>query len=138
MMTKKIEGFSASMGPGDGDGDFDSADDRALWQLMGVLEDIEPSSDFMGSLRREFDCAPVVARPWYRRSWIPAAAAVLMVAIAIPFAMKGHDSDQPSTTSGDVAEYQGVMDILDGLSDADVLALEANEAESIQADWFGG
>ncbi len=138
MMTEKFGGFGASMGPGDGDGVKDSVEDQALWQLLGVLDDVEPSSGFAERLKRGLKAEPIAVRPWYRRGWIPAAAAVLMIAIAIPFALDGNKGKEVSPTIDDVAEYQGVMDLLDGLSDADVLVLEANEAETVQTDWFGG
>ncbi|MFT7616549.1 MAG: hypothetical protein ACI97A_000173 [Planctomycetota bacterium] len=137
-MTKKQNGFGASMGPDDGESIKDSAEDQALWQLMGVLDDVKPSSDFIRSLTEQ-TTRPIALRPWYRRGWVPAAAAVLMIAITIPFAL---ESKSGSTKNPDkaqnVAEYQGVVELLGGLSDADVLDLDANETESVQADWFGG
>ena len=137
MMKDKFEGFGAAMGPGDGGDPPDSAEDRALWQLMGVLEDEKPAADFVDRVRDQILTVPRHMVPWYRRSWVPAAAAVLMVAIALPFLLKGkgNEIDQPNPKQG--SQYQSVVDLLDGLSDSDVLALETSEEEIVQADYFG-
>lgn len=138
MMTEKFDAFGASMGPDDGERQPDSAEDKALWQLMGLVDDVTPSPDFVDSVRRRIEAEARVTQPWHKSRWIPAAAAAILLAVTIPFAIDGSSSTDQGAPEGNVAEYQGVVDLLDTLSDTDLLALEASEEESVQADWFGG
>ncbi len=116
-----------------------SPEDQALWQLMGILEDEAPSADFVDRVCRQVQ-KKVVHRPWYRRSWVAAAAVIMLVVTIWPLlGGPGGDRSGPLPDNGNSArEYQGVVELLDGLSDVDVLVLEAAEEESIQTDWFGG
>lgn len=134
-MNKKSNEFQSRSDSGD----QGFHEDQALWQLMGVLEDEEPRSTFVQNVQDQAHAMPASSAPWYRRTWVPAAAAAFLFAIAIPFALdKEPNNDRPQETLNSAAEYQGVVEMLGGLSDADVLGLHATEAEEVQADWFGG
>ncbi len=137
-MNNKFDQQQSRFGPDDDMGSKFDPEDEALWQLMGVLDDVKPSSAFLARVKNGATSQTPPALPFYRLGWVQAAAAVLLVALTIAF-WRSADQNRGTTPPGnDVVEYQGVMELLGGLSDADVLVLEANETEIVQADWFGG
>lgn len=137
-MKNKFDQEQARFGPDDEKGANCNPEDEALWQLMGVLHDVKPSSTFLTQAKKKATPAALPVIPLYRQGWIQAAAAVLVVALTISFWLNDGQNVGDSPNVNDVVEYQGVMELLGGLSDADVLVLEANETEIVQADWFGG
>ena len=127
--------------------DFDAEDD-ALWELLGVVEDAPPSRDFVARTlaRTREDVAPqgtLRRGPWAWWGGGAVAAAALIGAVMV-FGGNGDAGDpttDPARHGGSVAKNEDISDVVDllrNLNDTDLLALEADAAEAVQDEYLGG
>lgn len=126
--------------------DFD-AEDEALWKLLGVVDDASPSRDFVArtlarSREDQSPAAPLRRGPWVWWSGGGAAAAALVGAVL--FFGGGDDPkpvesrDESTAAVEEKNDISDVVDLLRNLEGTDLLALEADDAESVQDEYLGG
>ncbi|MCB9833456.1 MAG: hypothetical protein H6807_13385 [Planctomycetes bacterium] len=115
-----------------------SPDDQAIDRLLGLLDDVEPSPGFRRRVLRAIVAeghAPLARRLRWPR--VAAAAAALMLIVA-GWALVDRGPRPVDPRTPDLAAADSVGAVLDGLSELDLLAVDVNELDTINDDWFGG
>lgn len=118
-----------------------AADDRALWRLLGVLEGeaVDAPSGFVGRVLGATGATPPLRRRAPVLGWAAGIAAAAAAAIvATSFWLPADERPTPATDSAAAADSRELVELLNDLSPADLLALDVADAEVHDAEWFGG